>query len=51
MTEFQKRELEEKERNGTITRRELKRLNKSRSRGRTSRGYAEKHPRRPIEVQ
>jgi len=46
MTEQQRLELEHKERAGTITRRELKRLKASRKRGRTSPGYAEKQERK-----
>jgi hypothetical protein len=46
MTELQKLELEHKERAGTITKREQKRLNASRNQGRTSEGYAEKRQRR-----
>lgn len=45
MTEQQRLELEHKEREGTITRREMKRLKASRKRGRTSPGYAEKKQR------
>jgi hypothetical protein len=49
MTEFQIRDLEAKEAEGTITRKEQKRLNASRNQGRTSEGYKGRKLRRRLE--